>query len=239
MMKKISFGVFMLILFYVTNLQAQFERSAGKIMADKKAGGIIETWNLEKSNIVAGSFFINQDWYIGDVRLTDGRALTKVPLKYNLRDNLLHILDGNNEIRVINSAKIAEFEWFNFEDKKNNRYVNCNDYQVNHFGLVGVAELLVEGKANLLVYRVLEIQKGMYSVIHDAGQKNDEYIINENHYISLGEVMYLIKNKKSLEGIFKEQQAQMEKFIKANHFKVKNEEHLSEIVRYYNSLMGN
>jgi len=217
-------------------LQAQFERTAGKIITDKKPGGIIETWNLEKSGIVEGNFFINKDWYIGDVRLYDERILEKVPLKYNLRDDLLHILDENRETRVINFDKIAQFEWFNFEEKNNNHFVNCMDLNVDDTPLVGMAELVVEGKASLLVYRDLEIQKGMYSVIHDAGNKNDEYQINEHHYIDLNDHRYLIKNKKSIEGIFGGRQEAIEKFIKANHFNVKKKDHLSEIVHYYNSL---
>jgi hypothetical protein len=233
--KMIYLTVFLLAGIF-SGLQAQFERTAGKIVSDKKPGGIIETWNLEKSNIVEGNFFINKDWYIGDVQLYDGRKLEKVPLKYNLRDDLLHILDETRETRVIKFDKIAQFEWFNFEEKNNNHFVNCMDLNKNDTPLVGMAELVVEGKANLLVYRELEIQKGMYSVIHDAGNKNDEYKIYEKHYIDLNDHRYLVKNKKSIEGIFGKHLEAIEKFIKANHFNVKNKDHLSEIVHYYNSL---
>jgi hypothetical protein len=226
----------LLIICLISPAQAQFERTAGKIVTDKKPGGIIETWNLEKSNLIEGKFFINEDWYVGDVRLYDGRVLEKVPLKYNLRDDLLHILDENKETRVIQFDKIAQFEWFNFEEKQNNHFVNCMDFQVKDTPMVGMAELVVEGKANLLVYRELEIQKGMYSVIHDAGNKNDEYIISEKYYIKLNDHMYLIKNKKSIEGIFGPRQEAVNKFIKANHFNLKKKEHLSEIAFYYNSL---
>ncbi len=229
-----------LSVFFITcllsGLHAQFERTTGKIVADKKAGGIIETWNLEKSGIVEGNFFINQDWFIGDVQLYDGRVLEKVPLKYNLRDDLLHILDENKETRVIKFDKIAKFEWFNFEEKKNDHFVNGLDYKVKDIPLAGMVELMVEGKASLLVYRQLEVQKGMYSVIHDAGYKNDEYLITERKYISLNNHMYLIKNNKSIGEIFEPHQEAMDKFIKANHFSVKKKEHLSEIVLYYNSL---
>jgi len=196
----------------------------------------IETWNLEKSAIVEGNFFINQDWYIGDVQLYDGRILEKVPLKYNLRDDLLHILDENKETRVIKFDRIARFEWFNFEEKNNNYFVNCMDFKVKDTPLVGMAELAVDGKASLLVYRELEIQKGMYSVIHDAGNKNDEYQINEKHYIDLNDHRYLIKNKKSIEGMFGTHQEAIEKFIKANHYNIRKKDHLAEVLIYYNSL---
>jgi hypothetical protein len=235
-MRKISYNLMILIFCCLTGLKAQFERTAGKIVADKQPGGIIETWDLEKTDIVEGNFFIHEDWFVGDVQLYDGRVLNSVPLKYNLRDDLLHILDENKEVRVINVAKIAGFEWFNFQEKRNDRYVNCLDYEINDSRLFGVARLLVEGKADLLLYRMLEIQKGMYSVIHDVGQKQDEYKINEYHYICVNDEIYQIKNKKSLEGVFGKHQQKMEKFIKANRYKIKNEEHLSEIVRYYNSL---
>lgn len=236
MQKKVIYVVVFLMTGLLSGLQAQFERTAGKIVTDKKPGGIIETWNLEKSSVVKGNFFINEDWYIGDVQLYDGRTLEKVPLKYNLRDDLLHILDENRETRVIRLDKIARFEWFNVEEKHNNHFVNCMDFKVENTPLTGMAELAVEGKADLLVYRELEIQKGMYSVTHDAGNKNDEYKINEKHYIDLNGRGYLIKNKKSIEGLFGTYQEAVEKFIKANHFNVRRKNHLSEIVLYYNSL---
>jgi hypothetical protein len=236
MKKKALYLTVFLIFSLISGLQAQFERTSGKIVTDKKPGGIIETWNLEKSKVVEGNFFINEDWFIGDVQLYDGRVLDKIPLKYNLRDDLLHILDENKDTRVIKFDKIAQFEWFNFGEKKNNHFVNCLEFKVKETPLVGMAELVVEGKANLLVYRELDIQKGMYSVIHDAGHKNDEYIINEHHYINLNDQMYLIKNKKSMEGLFGSQQETMEKFIRANHFNPKKKDHLGEIVHYYNSL---
>ena len=233
----IYFIVFVLIIGIGNPLSAQFERTAGKIVADNQPGGIIETWDLERSSILEGSFFINDNWYVGDVKLYDGRELENVPLKYNLRDDFLHILDNYNEVAgVIKLAKIATFEWFNMEEKKNKRYVNCLDYKVNDTHLTGVAEILIEGKADLLIYKELDLLKGNYSLIHDAGQKNDEYVINDHYYICIDETMHHIKNKKSLLGIFESHQEKMDQFIKANHLRAKNENDLQEIVNYYNSL---
>jgi len=237
MKREILCIFFVLIIVSNHHLFAQFERTAGKIVADKQPGGIIEAWDLERSNILEGSFFINDNWYVGDVKLYDGRELENMPLKYNLRDDFLHILDNNNEmVGVIKLDKIAAFEWFNMEEKKNKRYVNCLDYKVNDTHLIGVAEILIDGKADLLIYKELDLLKGNYSLIHDAGQKNDEYVINDHYYICIDETMHHIKNKKSLLGIFEPYQEKMDQFIKANHLRAKNENDLQEIVNYYNSL---
>ncbi|MBR9997647.1 MAG: hypothetical protein KFF73_01690 [Cyclobacteriaceae bacterium] len=236
MRSRVFLIICLLILIDLPQLQAQFERTAGKIVADKKPGGIIETYNLEKSDAVEGSIFINDAWYIGDVTLKDERRLEKVPLKYNLRDDLLHILDSNNVTRVIESDRINHFEWFNFKDKKNNLFVNALRYRIDEVPLTGMAEILVDGEACLLIYRKLKIQEAMYSVIHDAGQKNDEFVIHEIHYIGLGHKLFRIRSKKSLRGLFPGQEEAMESFIRVNHFNVKNADHLGLIVRQYNSL---
>lgn len=239
MKKGPIFLMYLVMLLTNSYVQAQFERTAGKIVADKKPGGIIEAYDLEESNLAEGSFFINEDWYIGSVSMTDGRVFENVPLKYNLRDELLHILDTTNTTRVINSNRIGHFEWFNFQDKKNNRFVNAGAYRLEGVPLTGIAEILVQGEASLIIYRKLVIQKGMYSVIHDAGQKEDEFIINDFFYIQLGSELNRIKNKKSLDGLFAGQQESMEDFIRENHLNVKNADHLSRIVSHYNSLQRN
>ncbi len=237
MKRELILSVFLLFSGISNHLFAQFERTAGKIVADNKPGGIIETWDLERSNVLEGSFFVNENWYVGDVKLYDGRELENVPLKYNLRDDYLHILDNNNEmVGVIQLYKIAKFEWFNMEEKKNKRYINCMNYKVNDTHLTGIAELLIDGKADLLIYKELDLLKGTYSLIHDAGQKNDEYVINDHYYIYIDDNMHHIKNKKSLQEIFKSHQNKMDNYIKANHLRAKNEKDLQEIVNYFNSL---
>jgi hypothetical protein len=237
--KIVVFLSVMMMLIPRSDLQAQFERTAGKIVTDKKPGGIIEAYHLEGSDLMEGSFFINEDWYIGNVSTTDGSIFKNVPMKYNLRDDLLHILDTTNSTRVISSHRINHFEWFNFKDKRNNRFINARGYRIEGVPLTGIAEIFVKGETSLIIYRRLEIQKAMYSVIHDAGQKNDEFIINEFYYIQRGDELFRVKNKKSLDGLFAGQEEAMKSFIRDNHLSLKNVDHLSRIVSHYNSLQRN
>ena len=84
-MKKIYLSVFALqLLFIYKNSTAQVEDRDGLMMADSYPGGIVETRELEKSSVVEGSFFVNNNWSVGNVILYSGKAIKGMPLKYNL-----------------------------------------------------------------------------------------------------------------------------------------------------------
>ncbi len=225
-----------LISLLITSAYAQFERTAGKVVTDRQPGGIIETWNLEKAKEVEGSFFMNENWYVGSINLYDGRVLENIPLKYNLRDDFLHILDENGENRIMRTNKIKSFRWFNLENKENEEFSNSSDYDIHDTPLTGVVKVLVEGKCDLLLHKNLILQKGTYSVVHDAGQKYDEYIINEDFYVDKDDHLQIVKNKKTVLNIFEEEREKLKSYIKENRINVKKEEGLIAVVNYYNSL---
>jgi hypothetical protein len=79
--------------------------------------------------------------------------------------------------------------------------------------------------------------KGTYSVVHDAGQKNDEYTTKEEYYISKNGNLFKVKNKKSVLAVFEEEKRyELEQFIKDNRLNIKKQEDLMQLVEYYNSL---
>lgn len=237
-MKKIYIPLFVLqLLFMYESSTAQVEKRAGKIIQDGYPGGIIETVELEKSSVVEGSFFINNNWAVGNVLLYSGKVIKGMPLKYNLRDELLTLLDENEISRVIRDDKLAKFNWFDIEKKKNIHFVNCRDYKLNDAPIVGVLEVLTEGKTELLLYRDLVIQKGYYSVTHDAGQKNDEYKIYEIFYLATDKILFEVKNKKALLEYMNKESEEIKSYIKKQKLLIKDPEDLIRIVDYYNKII--
>jgi len=226
-----------MILNYIPELSAQVDPREGKIVNDGYPGGIIETWNLEKPRTIEGTYFINNDWCIGNVLLQDGRAINGIPLKYNLRDELLILLDEKRISRIINEYQIKEFTWFDNDRQKNNRFVNCMEYNKDGVAITGFMEVLTLDDVGLLLYRHLTLEKGNYSLIHDAGQKNDEYRINEVYYLTSNKDLIEIKNKKAFYEYTGKDADKAGDYIKRNRLQFKDLDDLIRIVNYYNSIL--
>lgn len=237
-MKKIYIFLFVLqFLFIYKNSTAQVEDRDGLMMADSYPGGIVETRELEKSSIVEGSFFINNNWSVGNVSLYSGKAIKGMPLKYNLRDEVLLLLDENQVSRLLRDDQIEKFEWFDSEKNKNVLYTNCLDYELNGVPMVGFLEVLTAGKVDLLLYRTLTLQEGYYSVTHDAGQLNDEYKINEFFYLSSEKALFEIKNKKSLYEYAGDHSSEIKSYAKKQGLRLKDPDDLTKLINYYNSIL--
>ncbi len=238
MMKNhITFLFLVVLLIYSNSLYAQFDTREGRVINDGYPGGIIETVNLEKSDVVEGSFFINEYWSVGDVLLYNGKAISGMPMKYNLRDEMLLLLDANKISRVLRDDEIEKFEWFDSEQKQNVLFVNCMNYKLENVPMVGFFEVVAEGEVELLLFRTLILDEGYYSVTHDAGQLNDEYVIKESLYLSREHALHEVKGKKELYNYFGEHADEVKKFVKNNNLRLKKPVELARVIDYYNRLL--
>jgi len=236
-MKKTFICIFVLpLLFIVQNVSAQIEERDGLFIANSYPGSAVETKELEKSLVAEGSFFINNNWLLGDVLLFDERIIEKMPLKYNLRDDQLVILDETQISRVLRFDKIDKFVWFDIDKKRNITFTNSLEFNSNGSGLVGFLEILVEGEWFLYRHYNLILTRGNYSITHDAGQLNDEYVIEENFYLGKDKTLYAANKKKEIKSLLNDKNPEVEKFIKSRNIKFNKEEDLASLIRYYNSL---
>ena len=237
-MKKIYIPVFILqLLFSYISSMAQVEDRDGIFTTNSYPGGIVETRELEKSSVVEGSFFINNTWSVGNVILYNGKAIKGMPLKYNLRDEVLLLLDENQVSRLLRDDQIEKFEWFDSDKNKNVLFINCLDYELNGVPMVGFLELLSAGKVDLLLYRTLTLQEGYYSVTHDAGQLNDEYKINEFFYLSKEKTLFELKSKKSLYEYAGDDAGEIKSYAKKQGLRFKDPDDLTKLINYYNSIL--
>ena len=225
------------IILSTSRLQAQVDSREGKIVNDGYPGGIVETWNLEKPGVTEGSFFINENWHVGNVLLKNGRAINGLPIKYNLRDEQLLLLDENKISRIIPQQQIKEFRWFDNQKRRDEYFINGIAYNLKGVPLAGIMEILTSNGIELLLYRQLILSKGNYSLIHDAGQKNDEYLINDVYYLASDKSLFEIKNKKALYDFAGKYQDNVKTYIKSNRLQFKDRDDLILIVDYYNRLL--
>ena len=97
-------------------------------------------------------------------------------------------------------------------------------------------EVLVEGEWSLFVHYNLTLVKGNYSITHDAGQLNDEYIIEKSYYMGQNKTLYEAGKKKEIKLLLNDKNPEIDKFIKSRKTKFNKEEDLASLIRYYNSL---
>ena len=218
------------------NVSAQSTVEQGRVIIQKNPGGIIETFDLEKTTAVEGSFYMHPDWQVGTITLYDGRKIEKMPLKYNMRDDFMHILDKNEEVRVLKFDRIQSFEWFNVETTKNQTFINCLEFEINGTSLIGFAQVLSENQPQLLKYKLLELSKGNYSVTHDAGQRYDEYVLKEKRYIAVEGILHPANKKKEILTVFIDREDELKTYIKRNRLNLKIDEDLLSLIGYYNTL---
>jgi hypothetical protein len=238
-MKKPTYLFLVQFTFMVTIVYGQFDEREGVIVNDGYPGGIIETINLEPVKAVEGSFYINNNWSVGNVLFYNGNVINGMPLKYNLRDEMLILLDQNQITRVMRDDQIEKFNWFDIEKNKSIHFINCLDYKLEGTPMVGFMEVLSEGKTDLLLYRELTVREGYYSVTHDAGSKNDEYQVKEILYLASDNILFEVKNKKTLLPYFGEYSDDIKDYVKTNALRIKNKDDLSRIIDHYNSLLEN
>jgi len=215
---------------------AQSSTNHGQGIAVSNPGGILETFDLERISMDKESIFIHDHWSIGSAFLYDGNSFRKCPMKYNLLDDYLIIKDMNGISKKLLLNKIKKFQWFDIKTKKNVFYINCLEYENDNTHLSGFAELLIEGKINLLLYRNLAIVKGNYIITHDAGQRNDEYLVEEMYYVNIDNKLYPANKKKYIMHLLKDRRNEIEEFVNSNNLKYNDKEGLIRIVNFYNSL---
>jgi hypothetical protein len=236
-MKRIlQYTLILVAIMFPMSIYAQSNVEYGRVIVEKNPGAIIEAFDLEKSTAIEGSFYMNPEWQVGSVYLYDGRRIEKMPLKYNMRDDFMHILDKNEEVRVLKFDRIASFEWFNVETRKNQKFVNSLDYSMNGTSLTGFLQVLSEGDPQLLKYTTLELSKGNYAVTHDAGQRYDEYIQKEKRYLAMEGNLSPANKKKEVLNAFGKKKEEIEEYIKANRLNMKSDDHIITLINFYNTL---
>ena len=80
-------------------------------------GGTVQTMDIKsKPKETEGSFYYNDDWYTGTIKLFSGEEIQAYPLKYDMKMNQIDI-KVNESVKVISIGAIKEITWLKPDGK--------------------------------------------------------------------------------------------------------------------------
>ncbi len=198
------------------------------------SGGGIRTMNIKsKPKETKGSYYYNDVWYTGTIKLFSGEEVQAYPLKYDMKMNQIDI-KVNESVKIISIGAVKEIIWVNptgqSEVLRNiSMYKNIEGY--------GFFSVLSEGKLSLLKKTELNLLDANYNTAMDVGSQSDKYVKKEIYYIkSEDKISQIKKRKKTFLNKFEDKAEKVELFASENNLNFKDDVDLEKIFNYYNSL---
>lgn len=186
-----------------------------------------------------GSFYLNDNWLIGEFTITNSDKLYKnFPLKYDLKNQLLEI-QNNDQTKVCTLPVLKTFSYRNVNNEVEN-YINTA--LIDDAGKVlpkSIAQVLYEDKVILLAVPHLEVKDPTYVPAIDMGNRNKQILKKTDYYVVNNAKAYKITGSsfRKNEDAFTNKKSDVERFVKENKLKFNKEEDLVKIFEYYNSLI--
>lgn len=197
---------------------------------DRNSGGFNE---LQPKPETIESVYMTDDWSTGTVLLKSGEAIPNLPIKYDLKNNLLEIRT-NAGIKVAGFTKLKGFEIEGVADKQ----IFLNAAELNIADLTGLVEELVKDKVSLYSKSYLEVLPSNYNPALNVGSRTDTFVKKEKIFLVRDNVVTdVTKSGKKILGMFGERSGAIEQFVKENDLSYKNKEDLKKIVEKYNELI--
>ncbi|MBD1362192.1 hypothetical protein IDJ77_00090 [Mucilaginibacter sp. ZT4R22] len=185
---------------------------------------------------VDGTPYLYDTWQQGMVKLANGvSSKDKMPLKYNLVDDLVSFKDKESGEEMAFVVPVQEFTLnLTTDDELFVRHFRSGYKGIEGSTPASFFEVLSDGKIQLIKKFnkvVFETQNiGSASKTRSFLDKTKYYIVNN------GKALQVKNDKKSLLAALGDKQAQMEDYIKTNKVNFKSDTQLGKLVDYYNSL---
>jgi hypothetical protein len=224
--KIVFIFIFSALTFLKTNAQDNTEQ-AGTL--DDLALNSIKLPVLSEVN---GSLYLTADYVNGSVKLTQGKTVADVPVKFNIYSNAIMVQRDGQDL------KLESFEMVSYEETN-------NDGSVKHFNFkAGYPD--VDNHNSKTIYQVLSmgptahLLKFMSQKVEDAATLGDysrrEIVTTEQLYIYVpgGQLKKIKANKQSLVDALPELASKIDEIAKASNLKLKNESDIVVLVEALN-----
>lgn len=192
-------------------------------------GAVIDELPLPSPSI-EGSFYLYEDWCKGSVTLKNGDVIDDVLLKYDLKNNILEIKTPKF-VKVCIPNLLKEFS---LEDDLQQRteFTNISAFDRSKIGILEIR--YAKGDHMYAVEHYAEIKEATYVPAIDMGSRNKKILKKSNHYLVKNtNLIPFKKSKKSILNITGKHSSTVESYIKSNGLKLKKEEDLLQLMRYY------
>lgn len=187
-----------------------------------------------------GSFYLNLNWNKSSFILKKNeKEIQGFHVKYDLKNSVLEILT-RTDIKVVDINKILNLTWLDSISNKPQFFINAEQFNVKETKLLGLLEVLVDGKTPLFKHTSTFIQPSNYNAALNSGSKNDQIKKKEKYYFSIDQVTLIeVRGKKSILKETEEISDKIEKIIKENSLSLSRETDLIKLFTEINSIEQN
>ncbi len=181
---------------------------------------------------VKGSVYFNEDWQKGAIFLSDGRKGEVEKMNFNIYENELEFARSEN---YIYSLSITQVDKFTLEsDAGQNLFVKAE--------IPGKDEPVymlqkVDGNASFYEVPKVTFKEANYQGAFPTGNPYDEYVKGSDYYVRVNDQLTKVSlNKKGIKKAFPGHQKELQKYIKRQNLRMKEELDWIKTIEYFNSL---
>lgn len=221
----------LIIFLFIASIGQTIAQRLQLISPDAYNGIYVPVERALNYNNIEGSPYLDDDLLKGYVKFSFGDSTVQY-VRYNIYSDEMEYLDGE-KLYVIENVNSLDHVHVN------GHFLFYRTYKLRNSFREGYLDRLVEGRYNLyLKYNVdFEEAKPARSSYHEP-TPNRFVMKNPTWYCSIDNSV--IKNfetdNSSLEEIFREDFAEMKKYIKAEKLKLRKQEDVVRLFEYYNSM---
>jgi hypothetical protein len=207
----------------------------GPTLLDKSANPGETIVEFDNRNYSAeGSYYLFDDWTIGNINLRSGANISDHWINYNSENDMLEI-KTKEKVKVVPLLRIDHFI-VEEEHAGERLFMPCRSFILEEeVPLAGLCEIIDTGYYGLLVRYSPEIKEATYVPALDMGKKEEEIIIKKNYFLLFGANAFPIpKKKQEFISLYEPHKADVGTFIKDNKLNHRKDQDLRIILNYVN-----
>ena len=188
---------------------------------------------VNKYEGISGSVYDQTEYQLAKIILKDGRVYNDVKTRINLLEQEVNFIASNGQEGFLGKGMASEIA---YEDNNvsQTKIFQCGFPPIDNQDRISFYQILLNGKASLLksVYKAIQERNNDMS-----GERFKEFATYENMYLlKEGTMSRIKKDKSSLLALFQDKKDAITKYIEDQKINLKNEAHLIDLVKYYNTL---
>ena len=190
---------------------------------------------INKYEGIAGSVYDQSDYQLAKITLKDGRVYNDVKTRINLLEQEVNFIASNGQEGFLGKGMASEIAYIDSQKETQDiKIFQCGFPPIDNQNRISFYQILFNGKTSLLksVYKSIQERNNDMS-----GERFKEFATYENVYLLKDGTMARIKkDKSSILVLFQDKKEAITKYIEDKKLNLKNEAHLVDLVKYYNTL---
>jgi hypothetical protein len=190
---------------------------------------------INKYEGIAGSVYDQTDYQLAKITLKDGRVYNDVKTRINLLEQEVNFIASNGQEGFLGKGMASEIAYIDSKvETQDVKVFQCGFPPIDNQNRISFYQILFNGKTSLLksVYKSIQERNNDMS-----GERFKEFATYENMYLLKdGTMVRIKKDKSSIIALLQDQNQAIKKYIDEQKLNLKNEAHLIDLVKYYNSL---